>query len=128
MKRDVTLKNRLINVYQMIKLNQRFIFSQRFLYFFGGVLIYFLIIGLVNYFKSGAERMGEGGVFIWLLVIPGIALVFYPSMSIVASEIENRTIEMIFSTAESKYRVWLARIGAMYIFLALIIFLPVVSG
>ena len=78
----------------MIKLNQRFIFSQRFLYFLGGVLIYFLIIGLVNYFKSGAERMGEGGVFIWLLVIPGIFLVFYPSMSIVASEIENRTIEM----------------------------------
>jgi len=120
--KKVTLKNRLINFYHVIRLNEKFIFSQRFLFFFGGVLLYFIIFCVVNYFKSSAERIGEGGIFMWLLIIPGIALIFYPSMSIITSEIENRTIEVIFSTADSRYRVWLARIFTLYLSLALIIF------
>ncbi|MFC1562927.1 hypothetical protein ACFL4Z_02625 [candidate division KSB1 bacterium] len=76
----------------------------------------------MNYFSSSAERIGGEGIFMWLLIIPGIALVFYPSMSLVTSEIENRTIEMIFCTADSRYKVWLARIFTLHFFVAFIIF------
>ena len=123
MENTISFKNKLINIYQNIKLNQKFIFSQRFFFFFSGILVYFIIFCLVNYFKSSAERIGEGGIFIWLLSVPGIALVFYPSMSLVTSETENRTIEMIFSTADSRYKVWLTRIAVLYLFVAFIIFI-----
>ena len=111
MQSKLSLKNNLINIYHTIRLNQKFIFSQRFIFFFGGVLIYFIIVCTVNYFKNSAERFGEEGVFIWLLCVPAIALIFYPSMALVTSETENRSIEMIFSTTGSRHKVWLARIG-----------------
>jgi len=123
MENRISLKEHLINIYQNIKLNEKFIFSQRFFFFFAGVLVYFIIFCVVNYFESSAERIGEEGIFIWLLSVPGIFLVFYPSMSLVTSETENRTIEMIFSTAGSRYKVWLTRMGVLYLFVAFIIFI-----
>lgn len=123
LKNKISLKNRLINIYQNIRLSEKFIFSQRFLFFFAGVLVYFIIFCVTNYFQSSAERISEESIFIWLLTVPGIALVFYPSMSLITSETENRTIEMIFSTAGSRYKVWLTRIGVLYLFVVFIIFI-----
>ncbi len=117
------MKNRLINIYYVIRLNEKFIFSQRFLFFFGGVLLFFITICMVNYFKSSAERIGEEGIFNLLLIFPGIALIFYPSMSLVTSEIENRTIEMIFCTPDARYKVWISRIFTLFLFVTFIIFI-----
>ena len=122
MENKISLKDRLINIYQYIRLNEKFIFYQRFLFFFALALVYFIIFCVWNYFESSADRMGEEDIFIWLLSVPGIALIFIPSMSLITSETENRTIEMIFSTAGSRYKVWLTRIGVLYLFVAFIIF------
>jgi hypothetical protein len=123
MKNKILSNRHLVNIYQNIRLNEKFIFSQKFLYFFFGVLLYFLIFCITNYLSESGERISEESIYLWFLCIPGIALVFYPSMTLVLSETENRTIETIFSTAGSKYKVWLMRICVLYLYVALIIFL-----
>lgn len=104
-------------------MNLKIIFSHKFLLISGGIFIYFSIVVTVNYFVDPSDRMGERGIYMWLLSFPGIIFIFYPSMSLFLSEGENRRIEMIFSTAGSMHKIWLAKIVSLYLSGAFILFL-----
>jgi ABC-type transport system involved in multi-copper enzyme maturation permease subunit len=64
--------------------------------------------------------MNPEDVLPWLLEFPLTILAIYLNMQLIASEKENRTLEVMFTTAGSRYKVWLLRLGTLNLLLLIL--------
>jgi hypothetical protein len=99
--------------WEILRLQARVIFSQKFVWFLAGIVAYFVVIYIVNYNQPMIDRMAQEDVFNWLLQFPLSALAVYLNMQLITSEKDNRTLEVMFTTAGSRYKVWLLRVGTL---------------
>lgn len=108
--------------WEIFRLQARIIFSHKFVWFMAGILAYFVVAYIINYNQSVIDRMPMEDALPWLLEFPLSALAVYLSMQVITSEKDNRTLEVMFTTAGSRYKVWLLRLGTLNVILLILAF------
>ena len=106
MKADIVV-NFFTLVWKMIIYNLRIIFANKFIWFLGGSILFYLGLSVIYVFANDISRVSDlYGVFIF----SGILLVFYPSVFGIQNDQDARTIEILFGIPNYRYKVWLVRI------------------
>ncbi|NOZ60373.1 MAG: hypothetical protein GXO74_01690 [Calditrichaeota bacterium] len=113
------IKNSLSLINSLVKFNLKIIFANKFLYFLLAAVIFFLLVTILNLASSDSE-VSEGIVYYWLLV-PGLLLVFYPTVFGIQNDVDSRMIEILFGIPNYRYKVWLVRMALIYFVVALIL-------
>jgi len=121
MKYKKQIKNSFSLIKDLVKFNLKIIFANKFIYFLISAVIFFLLVTILNLVNSDSNPT-EGLVFYWLLV-PGILLIFYPTVFGIQSDVDTRMIEILFGIPNYRYKVWLIRMALIYfvVFFILII-------
>lgn len=106
------LKNRADLVMRMARYNLKIIFAGRFIWFVLASLVFFILLSLQLVFNQ--PGFNSSSVYN-LLVVPGILLVFYPTVFGIQNDADSRILEILFGIPDYRYKVWLIRL--MMIFL-----------
>jgi len=113
MKYSRSLKNILQLIFSLIRYNLKIIFANKFLYFLMAAVMIFLFITVINLFDPNSNPSEETGY--WLLLVPGILLIFYPITFGIQNDIDSRMIEILFGIPNYRYKVWLVRLLLIFL-------------
>jgi len=105
-------KNAFTVVIKLIRYNLKIIFANKFIYFLMAALFIFLLVTGI-YLMNADAQMTEANVF-WLLLVPGILLVFYPITFGIQNDADNRMLEIIFGIPNYRYKVLLLRLMLVF--------------
>ena len=105
--------NKLILVKRLINYNLKIIFANKFLYFLLASLAIFILVTVINLFDT--EWYPDQAAVYYLLLIPGLLLIFYPSTFGIQNDMDTRMIEMLFGIPNYRYKVWLVRFAIIYL-------------
>jgi len=97
---------------QMFKYNLKIIFANKFIYFLLGATIFFLIFTVVDLFDTESFYT-ESSVY-YLLLFPGLLIIFYPSTFGIQNDVDTRMIEVLFGIPNYRYKVWLSRLAIIF--------------
>ncbi len=112
-----TFKDYWILVSKMIEYNLKIIFSNKFIWFLLGAILFFLGMAVVYVLQTSVSDIGEFyGVFIFC----GVLLIFYPTVFGIQNDQDAKTIEILFGIPDYRYKVWLVRIVLMFVIAFLI--------
>ncbi|MCW3806225.1 hypothetical protein [Plebeiibacterium marinum] len=100
------------DIVKIIKYNLKIIFGNRFVYFLGASLIFYLIITGIALF-SGDDVALEDAYY--QLIFPGILLVFFPTTFGIQNDEDARILEILFGIPNYRYKVWLVRLAIIFI-------------
>ncbi len=92
---------------RLIRYNVKIIFANRFFYFLLAALAFFIVVTLINVFSDNPPT--EATVY-YLLLLPGLLVIFYPTVFGIQSDVDARMIEIIFGIPNYRYKVWLVRL------------------
>lgn len=120
MKSQKFLKNSIDLCFRIFRYNLKIIFSNKFIFFLTGAVLFFMIIVIANLFSD--SNPSSGMVYYWLL-FPGILIIFYPTTFGIQNDVDYQMIEIIFGIANYRYKVWLVRLIQIYVIVALILLL-----
>jgi hypothetical protein len=99
-------------VQKMVVYNLRIIFANRFIWFLAGSVIFYLGLSVIYVLDQDVSSMHDlYGVFLF----SGVLLVFYPTVFGVQNDQDARTIEILFGIPNYRYKVWLVRIGLIFV-------------
>jgi len=118
------LKNAIIVISRIIRYNLKIIFANKFKYFLTAALFIFIFVTVINLLDSESSPT-EGTVY-WLLLVPGILLIFYPIAFGIQNDVDNRMIEILFGIPNYRYKVWLVRL--LLIFMVSFVILILLSA
>jgi len=111
------MKNRLVNMLSFAGksavYNLKIIFANKFIYFLIAAVALFLLVIVISLFDAGSNPT-EATVYAWLL-LPGILLVFYPSVFGIQNDSDSRMLEILFGVPNYRYKVWLVRLAVIYV-------------
>ncbi|MFC1650199.1 hypothetical protein ACFL2X_01375 [Candidatus Latescibacterota bacterium] len=113
MKNSGTLKNIYHIVAGLFRYNLKIIFANKFLYFLFTAIIIFVFITAMNLFNSNSAPTEATGY--WLILIPGILLVFYPTTFGIQNDVDTRMIEILFGIPNYRYKVWIVRLLLIFL-------------
>ncbi|OQX84897.1 hypothetical protein B6D60_08610 [candidate division KSB1 bacterium 4484_87] len=106
-------------VSSIVKYNLKIIFANRFFYFLLAAIIFFLLVTILNLASSESEL--TDGIMFYYLLVPGLLLVFYPTVFGIQNDVDSRMIEILFGIPNYRYKVWLVRMVLIYFVVALIL-------
>ena len=92
--------------------NLKIIFANKFIYFLIAAVALFLLVIVISIFDSSSNPT-ESTVYAWLM-LPGILLVFYPSVFGIQNDADSRMLEILFGIPNYRYKVWLVRLVVIY--------------
>ncbi len=98
----------------------KIIFGGKFIYFTLAAFIFFLIFGAIVAFEESELEVAD---IFGLLAFPAILLIFYPAVFGIQNDADQRTLEIIFSIPDYRYKVWLLRF-VMVLVLAFFLLIP----
>ncbi len=102
---------------RLVKYNLKIIFANRFLWFLLVALLVFILISVI----AVLDNSGLSGSFIYgSLLLPGILLLFYPTVFGIQNDEDARVLEILFGIPDYRYKVWLVRLVMTYLFLYVI--------
>lgn len=113
MKKSGALKNIYHIVYGLSRYNLKIIFANKFLYFLLTAIIIFVFVTAMNLFNSNSAPTEATGY--WLILIPGILLVFYPTTFGIQNDVDTRMIEILFGIPNYRYKVWIVRLLLIFL-------------
>ncbi|MFC2083674.1 hypothetical protein ACFLS9_01320 [Bacteroidota bacterium] len=115
-------KLQLINLYEVVvkqfKYSLRIIFANKFIYFLTAAVMFFLLVAIIDLFSS--SNADESDVF-YLLLFPGILLIFYPTAFGIQNDEDSGMLENIFAISNYRYKVWLPRLAMIYVLVFLLL-------
>ena len=109
-----------INAWAFFRYNASAVFSGRAVYFMILAGVVFLAVVILNLVGRGGDFNGQK-IYDYLLV-PGILLVFYPSVFVIQNDRDAGMIETLFGIPDYRYKVWLARYLTLYVIVAALVF------
>ena len=109
----------LANAWSFFRYNAAATFSGRAVYFMILAAAVFLVVIGLNLAGRGGEFTGQK-IYEYLLV-PGILLVFYPSVFVIQNDRDAGMIETLFGIPDYRYKVWLVRYLTLYAVVALLL-------
>lgn len=111
------IRNNLYISIKMIRYNLRIIFANKFIWFLIAAFGFFMFVSIQTVYNGGT--LSEGAVYN-ILIFPGILLIFYPSVFGIQNDDDSRMLEILFGIPNYRYKVWLVRLGMIYILVYLI--------
>ena len=99
-------------IVKMIRYNLKIVFGNRFIYFLLGALAFFIFVSAINIFDDDSPN--EETLF-YILLLPGILLIFYPAAFGIQNDEDARILEILFGIPNYRYKVWLVRLLMMYL-------------
>ena len=113
-----SLNNCLDIVIKLIRYNLKIIFANNFVYFLLASISFFIIATLVNLFSGSI--LSEGSIY-YLLLFPGILIIFYPTTFGIQNDEDARMLEIIFGIPNYRYKVWVVRMALIYLVVVVIL-------
>ena len=107
------LKNTINLLYQLANYNMKIIFANRFLIFLIVAIAIFLLFAVSNVLDP--NETSEVTDVYYILLFIGIILIFYPTVFGIQTDVDSRTIELLFGIPNYRYKIWLARLANIYI-------------
>ncbi len=114
---QLRLKTELIT--ELVRLNLKIIFMNRFIYFLLAALLIFLLVTIISLADEGAYPT-QASVY-YLLLVPGLLLVFYPTAFGIQNDNDANILEILFGIPDYRYKVWLVRIAIIYLLVYIIL-------
>jgi len=96
----------------LVRYNLKIIFANRFIFFLAAALGIFILVTVLNIVNPDANT--NQGTIYWLLLVPGVLLVFYPSVFGIQNDVDSRMIEILFGIPDYRYKVWLLRLVIVF--------------
>jgi len=115
----VQIKNSWNIAVKLFRYNLKIIFANKFFFFLTAAVIFFLFVTTINLFSDSNPT--EGTVY-YLLIFPGLLLIFYPMTFGIQNDVDTRMIEILFGIPNYRYKVWLVRMVLIYIVVSVILF------
>jgi hypothetical protein len=111
---------------KIFQYNVKIIFANKFIFFLLAAILFYLVIAITNLLDA-ESHITEGNVYI-LLLFPGMLIIFYPSAFGIQNDVDARTIEVLFGIPDYRYKIWLVRLGIIFIVVYLfMVFLGILS-
>jgi len=107
------IRNFLLVTLKVVQYNVKVIFGNIFVYFLLGAVGFFLFTAALTFFDANANPT-PATVF-YLLLFPGILIIFYPATFGIQNDSDSRTLEILFGIPDYRYKVWLVRLGIIYV-------------
>lgn len=121
------IKNYYSLINQLVRYNLKIIFLNKFVYFLLSSLLIFLLIAVISLLDADAYPTEESVYYI--LLFPGLLLIFYPTTFGVQNDIDTRMIELLFGIPNYRYKVWVVRLILIYVLVfGLLMILSVISS
>jgi hypothetical protein len=114
------LKNYLLVSTRMFRYSLRIIFANKFIYFLSAAVIFFLLVSIIHLFEASNSEIKD---VYYLLIFPGLLLIFYPASFGIQNDEDSGMLENIFAIPNYRYKVWLPRLAMMYILVYLLLLL-----
>jgi hypothetical protein len=106
------LRNITTILINLVRYNLKIIFAGKFIFFLAAALGIFVTVTVLNLINPDSSV--TAGTIYWLLLVPGILLVFYPTVFGIQNDVDTRMIEILFGIPNYRYKVWLLRLVIMY--------------
>ena len=106
------LINALWLVRDIVRYNFKIIFANKFIYFLLSAIAVFMLVTSINLFSTDA--MPTEATVYYLLLVPGILLVFYPVTFGIQNDLDAGMLEILFGIPNYRYKVWLLRLVIIY--------------
>jgi hypothetical protein len=106
------LKNLLELVLKMAKYNLKIIFAGRFVWFVLASLVFYILLSINLVFNTPAFNSSH---VYYLLFVPGILLVFYPTVFGIQNDADSRILEILFGIPDYRYKIWLIRLFMIFL-------------
>ncbi len=120
------IRNSFSLINKIVRYNLKIIFGNLFIYFLLAAFVFYLLIGLLIFFNS--DTVPDAATVYYLLLFPGLLLIFYPTTFGIQHDMDNRMIEILFGIPDYRYKVWLVRMTIIYVLVfALLVFLSLLS-
>ena len=103
----------------LVRYNLKVIFGGKFPYFLLAAGVVFLLFTLLNLASARSQDLQA----FYLLLMPGLLLVFYPTAFGIQNDVNARMIEILFGIPNYRYKVWLFRLLLINIVVFVILFL-----
>ena len=110
--------------WELFRLQVRLIFSHKFIWFMLGLTAWLRLMYYFNFRTDAVFRMTQRNVIEDLIYLPMVVLAVFLNMQLITAEKDNRTLEVMFTTSGSQFKVWLlkaATLGTILYFITLAI-------
>lgn len=104
----------------VIRLNLKIIFANKFVYFLLAAIIFFLFFTILQFLDPDATP-SESTIYN-ILLMPGLLLIFYPTVFGIQNDLDSRMIEILFGIPNYRYKVWLVRLILIFLLVFIILF------
>ncbi|MBN1158489.1 MAG: hypothetical protein JXA61_03845 [Bacteroidales bacterium] len=112
----ITAKSKIINtailVTRLARYNVSIIFANKFIWFLLASLVLMLFFSVQNVLEN--EIITEDNIYS-ILLLPGILLIFYPTVFGIQSDDDAGVIEILFGIPDYRYKVWLVRLVMVFV-------------
>ncbi|MBN2480368.1 MAG: hypothetical protein JXB19_01410 [Bacteroidales bacterium] len=106
------LKNNAILAAKLARYNVGIIFANKFIWFLLASLVLMIFFSVQNVLES--EIITEDNIYN-ILLLPGILLIFYPTVFGIQSDDDAGVIEILFGIPDYRYKVWFARLIMVFV-------------
>ncbi len=100
------------NTIRLVKYNLKIIFGNKFIYFLGASVLFYLLITTIAIFSDSNSELSSA---YYQLIFPGILLVFFPTTFGIQNDEDARILEILFGIPNYRYKVWLMRLLIIFI-------------
>jgi hypothetical protein len=107
-----SLGNNLNLLLKLAGYNLKIIFAGRFFWFVLASLVIYILLSIQLVFNNpGFNSSSVYGI----LFLPGILLVFYPTVFGIQNDADSRILEILFGIPDYRYKVWLVRLFMIFL-------------
>nr|WP_321410094.1 hypothetical protein [uncultured Carboxylicivirga sp.] len=103
-----------------VKYNLKVVFGNKFVYFLGASLIFYLLVTSINLFAS--DSISIQGVY-YQLMFPAFLLIFFPTSYGIQNDEDARILEILFGIPNYRYKIWLFRLAISFFIVFWFVFL-----
>ncbi len=100
------------NIVRLVKYNLKIIFGNKFIYFLGASVLFYLLITVIAIFSNSTIEVSDA---FYQLIFPGILLIFFPTTFGIQNDEDARILEILFGIPNYRYKVWLMRLLIIFI-------------
>ena len=112
MRLNNNIRNIVVLLIKMIRYNLKIVFANKFLYFLLAAFAFFILVTVIDLFSGSGAYIDD---VYYLLLFPGILLIFYPTTFGIQNDEDSRMLEIIFGIPNYRYKVWLVRLVLIYL-------------